>query len=86
MHLTVEISLYPNRKDYLVPIKAFIERLNSYADIEVKTFPTSTMIQGDYDTIMDMLKVEMKASREAFGQGIFVTKFIPGYRPHNKAD
>lgn len=79
MNLSVEISLYPNREDFIPPIKAFIERLNRYENIKIQTFPTATIIMGEYDTVMDILKTEMKHHREQFGMGIFVTKFIPGY-------
>ena len=79
MILTVEISLYPNNQDFIPPIDSFIARLNSYSDIKVQTFPTATIVQGDYDRVMDILKAEMKPHREEHGMGIFVTKFIPGY-------
>ncbi len=79
MILTAEISLYPNREAFIPPIKHFIERLNTYEDIQVQTFPTATIVMGEHDRVMDILKTEMKAHRETFGMGIFVTKFIPGY-------
>lgn len=79
MILTAEISLYPNNENFIPPIDSFIARLNSYDDIKIKTFPTATIIQGDYDRVMDILKAEMKPHRETHGMGIFVTKFIPGY-------
>ncbi len=79
MQLTVEISLYPNNEDFIPSIKRFIEKLNNYPALKVQTFPTATIVQGDYDTVMDMLKAEIKTHREEFGMGIFVTKFLPGY-------
>jgi len=79
MILTAEISLYPNNEDFIPPIKSFIGRLNTYKDVQVQTFPTATIVMGDYDRVMDILKTEMKPHREAFGMGIFVCKFIPGY-------
>lgn len=79
MKMTVEISMYPIRDDYLPPIKDFIARLNDYPDLLVDTTPTATRVLGEYDTIMDMLKTTMAASQEKFGTSVFVTKFIPGY-------
>ena len=79
MMLTAEISLYPNKEDFIPPIKSFIEALNRYDDIQVQTFPTATIVMGEHDRVMDILKVELKAHREEHGMGIFVTKFIPGY-------
>jgi uncharacterized protein YqgV (UPF0045/DUF77 family) len=79
MILTAEISLYPNNQDFIPPIDSFIARLNSYDGVKVQTFPTATIVQGEYDLVMDILKAEMKSHREQHGMGIFVTKFIPGY-------
>ncbi len=79
MLVSVDISLYPNQENFIPPIKAFIDQLNQYSNIAVQTFPTSTVIQGDFDDVMDILKTEMKTHREAHGMGVFVTKFLPAY-------
>lgn len=77
--LTAEISLYPSDQDFIPPIDSFIARLNRYDDVKVQTFPTATIVVGEHDTVMDIIKHETKAHREEFGMGIFVTKLIPGY-------
>ncbi|GAB3091455.1 hypothetical protein G8770_12830 [Aestuariicella hydrocarbonica] len=79
MKVSVDISLYPNQEDFIPPIQDFIDRLNTYNDVEVQTFPTATVVMGDFDRVMDILKVEMKAHREKHGMGVFVTKFLPAY-------
>lgn len=79
MKVSVDISLYPNNENFIPPIKDFIAQLNQYDDITVQTFPTSTVVMGDFDRVMDILKVEMKAHREKHGMGVFVTKFLPAY-------
>mgnify|MGYP000594680418 FL=1 len=79
MILTIEISLYSNNEYFIPPIDSFIARLNSYGGVKVKTFPTATIVQGEYDLVMNILKAEMKPHREQHGMGVFVTKFIPGY-------
>ena len=79
MILTIETSLYPNSENFIPPIESFIARLNNYGGVKVKTFPTATIVQGEYDLVMDMLKAEMKPHREQHGMGVFVTKFLPGY-------
>ena len=79
MILTIEISLYPNNENFIPPIDSFIARLNSYGGVKVKTFPTATIVQGEYDLVMNILKTAMKPHREQHGMGVFVTKFIPGY-------
>lgn len=79
MKVSVDISLYPNNENFIPPIKDFIAQLNQYDDIKVETFPTATVIMGDFDRVMDILKTEMKAHREKHGMGVFVTKFLPAY-------
>ncbi len=79
MQVSIDISLYPNHQDFIPPIKDFIEQLNQYTDIDVQTFPTATIVIGDFDRVMDILKVEIKAYREKHGMGVFVTKILPGY-------
>lgn len=79
MIMTVEISMYPIRDDYLQPIKDFIAKLNLYLDLIVVTTPTSTRIQGEYTQVMKALTDAMAASYESYGTSVFVTKFLPGY-------
>ncbi len=79
MQVSIDISLYPNQQDFIPPIKDFIEQLNQYTDIDVQTFPTATIVIGDFDRVMDILKTEIKAYREKHGMGVFVTKILPGY-------
>ncbi|MGV6857916.1 MAG: YkoF family thiamine/hydroxymethylpyrimidine-binding protein [bacterium] len=78
MELSVEISLYPLKDQYIPTIEAFIERLNTYPGLNVITNTMSTQIFGDYDQIMDILRDEMRRSFEIHGRGIFVCKFING--------
>lgn len=79
MKLTIEISMYPIRDDYLPPIDAFIAKLNEDPAFVVVTTPTATRVLGEYEPLMDMLRDAMKASYEKFGTSVFVTKFLPGY-------
>lgn len=79
MMMTVEISMYPVREDYLPPIDAFIASLNAYPDLEVETTPTATRVLGEYGHVMDVLRETMEQSYEQFGTSVFVTKFLPGY-------
>ena len=79
MMLSAEITLYPLRDNYLSPIEAVIEKLNTFPDVQVQTFPTATILMGDYDLVMSAIKETMRWSTEEFGKLIFVTKFLPGY-------
>ena len=76
MDLAAEISLYPLAPDYIPVIEDFISRLNGRQGIEVITNTMSTQVFGDYDTVMDALKEEMKACYEAHGKAVFVVKFL----------
>ena len=81
MKLTAEISMYPLQDDYIPPIRAVIEKLNSSTDIEVNTFATATILSGDFDTVMAAIKDTLAWSQAQHGRAVFVTKFIPGYAP-----
>ncbi|WP_105101718.1 hypothetical protein [Microbulbifer pacificus] len=78
MKLSVEISMYPLKDEYIPAIKDFIQRLNTHPQLRVITNTMSTQVFGDYDLLMDMLKTEMRQSWERFGRAIFVCKFIDG--------
>jgi uncharacterized protein YqgV (UPF0045/DUF77 family) len=76
MKITVEISNYPLHNDFIPPIQDFIERLNRYPDLKIRTNITATHIIGDIDTVMSVLNQEMKSSFEKYGSMIFVAKFL----------
>lgn len=78
MKLTVEISMYPLKDNYIPPIDGIIARFNSYPEIKVKTVPTCTLLTGDYDRLMEILAVEVKHCFETYGKAVYVTKFLPG--------
>lgn len=76
MKASVDISLYPLADEYIPAIKEFIERVQQYPEVAVVRTDLSTQLYGDYDQIMDLLKVEVRLSWEKFGKGIFVIKFL----------
>lgn len=78
MKISVDISLYPLKDDYLPAIESFIERADATPGINVVKNRLSTQLFGDYDQIMDWLKVEFKRTYEEYGQGIFATRFLMG--------
>ena len=41
-------------------IENFIEHLKSYNDIKLEVFPTSTVIYGDFDNVMEVLSSSIK--------------------------
>ena len=79
MKITVELSMYPFNEDYKTLIKDFIAELNKKDGMQIITSPTSTMIHGDYDCVMDTLKEMIAWSYATHGRQVFVAKFIPGH-------
>ena len=75
MKTSVEISYYPLRENYLKPIGDFIDRLNTYKELIVKTNGMSTQVFGDYDAVMKAITREIKASIE-LPHSVFVMKVI----------
>ena len=75
MNTSIEISYYPLNVEYIPPIKGFIERMNSYDNLRVKTSGTSTQIFGEYDELMQALTREIKKSFE-LPHSVFVMKII----------
>ena len=78
MQVSIEISMYPLRDEFIPPINEFINTLNKADSVEVKTNSISTQVFGDYDDVMDLLKVAMRRSHENWGTSVFVTKFLLG--------
>ena len=73
--------MYPLRQEFIIPIKAVINKLNSFEGLRVNTFTTATTLIGDYDIVMNAIKETLAWSYEEYGTAVFVTKLIPGYDP-----
>jgi uncharacterized protein YqgV (UPF0045/DUF77 family) len=78
MRTAVEISMYPLAGDYRPLIQAFIDRLNTYAELRVVTNALSTQIWGDLDRVMAVLAAEMGRAAAVGPQPVFVMKVLPG--------
>jgi uncharacterized protein YqgV (UPF0045/DUF77 family) len=75
MNTSVEISYYPLDKSYIQPIQNFIDRLNMYKNLVVKTSSMSTHLFGDYFDVMKALTIEIYKSFE-LPASVFVIKII----------
>ena len=80
MKLSIEITMYPLEDKYLPIIENFIEHLKSYNDIKLEIFPTSTVIVGDFDTVIGILSSSIKWSVNNKDKAVFITKFLPNYQ------
>jgi uncharacterized protein YqgV (UPF0045/DUF77 family) len=78
MRSAVEISMYPLSGDYLPRIQAFIDRLNTYPELVVRTNSLSTQVWGALDRVMAILAEEMARSAAGSPQLVFVMKVLPG--------
>jgi uncharacterized protein YqgV (UPF0045/DUF77 family) len=75
MNVSIEISYYPLNREFVPPIREFIERLNSHNGLIVKTNGMSTQVFGEYNMVMDSLKEEIGKSFEN-PHSVFVMKVI----------
>jgi len=75
MNISIEVSYYPLQEQYLVPIQAFIDRLNTYDSLVIKTNGMSTQVFGEYDDVFGAISTEIKKSFEV-PHSVFVLKVI----------
>jgi uncharacterized protein YqgV (UPF0045/DUF77 family) len=81
MRSAVEISMYPLTGDYRPSIQAFIDRLNTYGDMTVRTNALSTQVWGPLDRVLAMLAAEIERAATGAPQLVFVMKVLPGLAP-----
>jgi len=75
MNISVDISYYPLKEEFIPPIKNFILRVNQYPDIDVVTNGMSTQVFGSYDLVMKALTTEIKKSFE-IPHSVFILKIV----------
>ncbi len=75
MKVSVEISYYPLREEFVPPIREFIHRLNQHEGIVAQTNGMSTQVFGEYRIVMSVLTEEMEKSFEN-PHSVFVMKVI----------
>jgi uncharacterized protein YqgV (UPF0045/DUF77 family) len=79
MQVTIDVSMYPNKEDFIPPIKGFIKTINTYSNLKITTFPTSTVVQGEYHHAMNSVKETILVCQKEFNNAVYVIKVIPGY-------
>ena len=75
MNVSVEISYYPLNREFVPPIREFIDRLHTHQGLIVQTNGMSTQVFGEFGTVMDSLKEEIGRSFEN-PHSVFVMKVI----------
>jgi len=76
MRISVDISLYPLTQDYVEPILAFIDQLETNPKLIVKRNSLSTQIFGEYRDVMDMMDSEIEQLFNQIPESVFVLKMI----------
>ena len=78
MFVSVEVSLYPLNKEFIPLIDDFIDSLEKYDKIEVRTNVMSTQLFWDFDELMKILKVEVEKIFKKEINSVFNLKIING--------
>lgn len=81
MRTAIEISLYPLDADFIPPIQGFIDRLNTYPELQVTTNAMSTQIAGEHARLFEILAKETATSFGERGRKVFVMKVLGGAAP-----
>ncbi len=75
MRVSIDISYYPLKDEFIPPILDFIHRLNQYPNIVVQTNGMSTQVFGEYFEVMEILTKEIHQSFE-LPHSVFILKII----------
>ena len=85
MEISVELTLTPLQDDFEAPIINFIKALRASGLIVLEN-PLSTQVFGSYDTVMQLLTVEIKEAFEATDNVLLQMKVVKSdrsdYEPH----
>ena len=79
MIVTVDISMYPLHANFIELVQDFIMKLKSRQGLRVNPGSTSTVIIGEYLSVMEAITELLAWSHHEHGQSVFVTKFILDY-------
>ena len=75
MKMSVEISYYPMKDEFIPSILNFVQSLRTYDEISVESNSMSTQVFGEYDVVMAVITGEMKKSM-GIPYSVFILKII----------
>ena len=75
MKISVDISYYPLKDEFIPHVLDFIDRMNKYDTLTVQTNGMSTQVFGDYFEVMNALTREIHQSFE-LPHSVFIVKVI----------
>ena len=64
MEATIELSIYPLHQDYKNKVKDFIKKIKRHRELRVESNGMSTQIFGQYDDIMEVLRLDIRDTLE----------------------
>ncbi len=64
MEATIELSIYPLHQDYKNKVKDFIKKIKRHSGLRVESNGMSTQIFGQYDDIMEVLRLDIRDTLE----------------------
>ena len=79
IQVTIDVSMYPFNKEYKAQINDFISKNNLHKDLKIRTFPTSTVLQGGYEEAMEAVKDTISCCNDRPEKAVYVLKVIPDY-------
>jgi uncharacterized protein YqgV (UPF0045/DUF77 family) len=84
MDISVELTLTPLQDSYEDAVINFIKKLRA-SGLTVLENPLSTQVYGEYDTVMNLLKTEIREAFEEIDRGLLYMKVVKtdrsGYEP-----
>jgi uncharacterized protein YqgV (UPF0045/DUF77 family) len=78
MQVAVDISLYPLNRDYVPPIKAFIERLGRHPGLTFEYNSLSTQVRGELKAVFAALEAEIARTFAGPDRAVVVMKVVGG--------
>ncbi|OSY86959.1 hypothetical protein WH52_13750 [Tenacibaculum holothuriorum] len=75
MKISVELTLTPLQNEFEAPTIDFIKKLRT-SGLTILENPLSTQVYGDYDTVMQLITIELKNSFELIDNGILLMKIV----------
>ena len=85
MKLSIELTLTPLKSDFIASIKIFIKQLRGLG-FDIKEYPLSTQIYGDFDLIMNKLVPVIKKTFDKEESIMLHLKMVKGDRSQYKPD
>ena len=78
MQVSIEISLYPLKNEFIPPIDDFIKKLEKYDDVEIRKNAMSTQLFGKFNHLIKIIKNEVEQNFMRELNSVFNLKIVNG--------